>query len=163
MSDSLHHSSNADKEREKNLGKAVWNLLCDPLSTKSTRATWAQCSCSRTALRAQGNPKTLQGHICAETGWRCLTQHTRDTLGVLTARWGFFPTPICHNQMTVGTYFSIPHEVWNPKSSKELLWQLPRYLWEPALHLFKPCWSHVPPQQGPDFLQNISTLCSQPS
>lgn len=163
MSDSLHHSSNADKEREKirksSLKPALWSFI-HQINKRHMGSVQLQQDCSESP---RGSPKPFRGTSVLRLG-EDASLSTPETLWVFsTVHWGFFPTPICHNQMTVGTYFSIPHEVWNPKSSKELLWQLPRYLREPALHLFKPCWSHVPPQQGPDFLQNISTLCSQPS
>lgn len=163
MSDSLHHSSNAYKKEKNKLRKAVWNLLCDPLSIKSKRATlpefhWGvqlQQDCFE-------SPRwTLKSTLVPRTGWRCFTQQMRDTLGVLNWVLGFFPSPICHNKMTVKTYFSTPHEVWNPKSSScstELLWQLPHYLWEPVLHLSKPCWSQVLPQLEHDFLSVCQIL-----
>lgn len=143
------------KLRKSSLKPALWSFV--HLITKSHMGSVPLSS----ALRAPGEPQNpSRAHLCQ--GLDEDTSLSRwETLWVFsTVCWVFFPTQICHNKMTVGTYFSIPHEVWNPKSSKELLWQLPRYLWEPALHLFKPCWSHVPPQQGPDFLQNISTVFS---
>lgn len=133
MSDSLHHSSKADKEREKKIRKSSLKAALWSFATQSTRATWAQFhwgvqlqqDCSESP---RWPPKSFRGTFVPRTGWGCFTQHMRDTLGVLKCVLGFFPNLICHNKMTVGTYFSIPHEVWNPKSSKELLWQLPRYL-----------------------------------
>lgn len=150
--------------RKSTLKPALWSFV--HLINKSHIASVPLRSSAPTGLlwEPQANPKILQGHICAEDWVRTLHSADERHLGCsqLCAE-GFSPIPIFHNKMTVKVYFPLPHEVWNSKSSKELLWQLPGYLWEPVLHLFKPCWSHAPPQQGPDFLQNISTLPSQPS
>lgn len=153
------------KIKKSSLKPALWSFVL--LNNKSPIASVPLRSSAPTGLpgEPQVNPNPSRAHECWGLGEDSSLSRWETLWVFSTVCWGFLPTPICHNKMTVKTYFSIPHEVWNPKSSscsKELLWQLPRYLWEPVLPLLKPCWSHVPPQQGPDFL-HISTLHPQPS